>query len=255
MLGNAIDDAKTYSSGELAQACGVTVRTVQYYDEKGLLPPADLTEGGRRVYTEADAAKLRKILLLKSLGLKLADIKSFLESDVSTTVLRDILEAQDAKLASELEERAQARKHIAAMIESLDKTGELPVDATPSMEDAMQEKVGWRQSELAPFYKAMIAIGILIDIIEIGAFVWWIATGNWRPFAIVMPFVIIACILIVRAYRTHTAYACPHCREVFLPAGADWLFAAHRLTARKVTCTHCGVKGWCAEVSSERLAR
>ena len=65
MLGNAIDDAKTYSSGELAQACGVTVRTVQYYDEKGLLPPADLTEGGRRVYTEADAAKLRKILLLK----------------------------------------------------------------------------------------------------------------------------------------------------------------------------------------------
>ena len=255
MLGNAIDDAKTYSTGELAQACGVTVRTVQYYDEKGLLPPSELTEGGRRVYTEADAAKLRKILLLKSLGLKLADIKSFLESDVSTTVLRDILEAQDAKLASELEERAQARRRIAAMIESLDETGELPVEVAPSMEDIVQGKVSWRESELAPFYKAVIAIGIPIDIIEIGAIAWWIATGDWRPFAVVMPLVIIACVFIVRAYRARTAYACPHCRGVFMPEVADWFFAAHTPTTRKVTCTHCGTKGWCAEVSSERLAQ
>ena len=94
------DNQKTYSTGELAKACGVSVRTVQYYDEKGLLPPSDLTEGGRRIYTEADAAKLRKVLLLKSLGLKLADIKSFLESDANMTVLRDILEEQDARLAA-----------------------------------------------------------------------------------------------------------------------------------------------------------
>ena len=78
MPDNATDDQKTYSTGELAQECGATVRTVQYYDEKGLLPSSDLTDGGRRVYTQADAAKLRKVLLLKSLGLKLADIRSFL---------------------------------------------------------------------------------------------------------------------------------------------------------------------------------
>lgn len=255
MLGNAIDGAKTYSTGELAQACGVTVRTVQYYDEKGLLPPSDLTEGGRRVYTEADAAKLRKILLLKSLGLKLVDINSFLESDVSTTVLRDILEAQDAKLASELEERAQARRRIAAMIDSLDDTGELPAEVTPSMEGIVQRKVTWRESELAPFYKMMLAIGIPIDIIEIGVIAWWVATGDRRPFAVAMPLVIVACIFIVRAYRARTAYVCPRCRGAFMPEIADWFFAAHTSTTRKVTCTHCGAKGWCAEVSSERLAR
>lgn len=254
MLGNSNDDTKTYSTGELAQACGVTVRTVQYYDEKGLLPPSDFTEGGRRVYTEADAAKLRKILLLKSLGLKLADIKSFLESDVSTTVLRDILEAQDAKLASELEERAQARRRIAAMIGSLDETGELPVEVIPSMENIVQGKISWRESELAPFYKTMIAIGIPIDIIEIGAIAWWVATGDWMPFAVVMPLVIIACVFIVRAYRAHTAYVCPHCRVVFVPEVADWFFATHTPTTRKVTCVHCGAKDWCAEVPRERLA-
>ena len=52
------DEMKTYSTGELAESCGVSVRTVQYYDEKGLLPPAGTSEGGRRIYTEADANKL-----------------------------------------------------------------------------------------------------------------------------------------------------------------------------------------------------
>ena len=255
MSGNATQNQKTYSTGELAQACGVTVRTVQYYDEKGLLPPAQITEGGRRVYTESDAAKLRKVILLKSLGLKLADIRSFLASDASVTALRDILEAQDAKLAHELEERTQARSWISAMIDSLDTTGELPAETVPDMESIMQRKISWRESELAPMYKAMIAIGIPIDIAEIGVIVWWIVTGDWRPFAIVMPLVVVAVILIVRAYRKRTAYVCPHCREVFVPKTTDWFFANHTPTTRKVKCTACGTKDWCAEVSSERITR
>ncbi|MBP3885341.1 MAG: MerR family transcriptional regulator, partial [Olsenella sp.] len=249
----ATDNERTYSTGGLARACGVTVRTVQYYDEKGLLPPSELTDGGRRVYTEADAAKLRKVLLLKSLGLRLADIRGFLESDASATVLRDILVAQDARLATELEERTRARRRIAAMISSLDATGELPAETVTDMEDVMQKKVGWRESELAPFYKTMLAIGIPIDIVEVGTIAWWVATGDWRPFAVAAPFIVVATVLLVRAYRRRTAYLCPHCREVFVPRGAEWLFAMHTPTTRRVTCTRCGTKDWCAEVSSERL--
>ena len=246
------NDKKTYSTGELAALCGVTVRTVQYYDEKGLLPPSELTEGGRRVYTEADAAKLRKIVLLKSLGLKLADIRDFLESDASTAVLRDILEEQDRRLAAELEERAAARRRIAAMIESLDRTGELPAETIPDMEEPM-EKVSWRESELKPLYMTMLAVGIPMDIAEIAAIAWWVVAGDWRPFVVVLALVIVACIPLVRMYRSRTAYICPHCRSVFVPKGADWFFAKHTFTTRKVTCTRCGAKDWCAEVSSSRL--
>lgn len=253
MPDNITDYKKTYSTGELAQACGVTVRTVQYYDEKGLLPPSDLTEGGRRVYTDADAAKLRKVLLLKSLGLKLADIRSFLESDVSITVLRDILEEQDARLVSELEERTQARSRIATMIASLDATGELPAETVPDMEDIMQKKVSWRESELAPMYWKMIAVGIPVDIVEVGTIAWWIATGDWRPFAVALPLIIVAVALVVREYRKRTAYVCPHCRQTFVPKTGGWFFAAHTPTTRKVTCTHCGEKDWCAEVSRDGL--
>lgn len=37
-----------YTTGELTKACGVTVRTVQYYDKQNLLNPSELTEGGKR---------------------------------------------------------------------------------------------------------------------------------------------------------------------------------------------------------------
>ena len=262
----------TYSTGELAQACGVTVRTVQYYDEKSLLSPSAHTEGGRRLYSEADAARLRRILLLKSLGLRLADIRSVLASDVSTTVLRDILEAQDARLAAELQERSLARQRIATMIASLDATGELPAQTIPDMEAIMQntatpttntttnttpqpapERPSMWKSELAPFYKTMLVVGIAIDIVQVAAIVWWVTTGDWRPFAIVMPLVIAAAALLVRAYRAHTAYLCPHCRRAFVPRAAEWFFARHTPTTRRVTCTHCHTKDWCAEVSIERL--
>lgn len=258
----------TYSTGELAQACGVTVRTVQYYDEKSLLSPSAHTEGGRRLYSEADAARLRRILLLKSLGLRLADIRSVLASDVSTTVLRDILEAQDARLAAELQERSLARQRIATMIASLDATGELPAQTIPDMEAIMQnvttpttnttpqpepECPSMWKSELAPFYKTMLVVGIAIDVAQVAAIVWWVTTGDWRPFAIVMPLVIAAAALLVRAYRARTAYLCPHCRRAFVPRAAEWFFARHTPTTRRVTCTHCHTKDWCAEVSIDRL--
>ena len=50
-----------YTTGELAKLCDVTVRTVQYYDSKGLLKPSDLSDGGRRLYSDEDLTNLRII--------------------------------------------------------------------------------------------------------------------------------------------------------------------------------------------------
>ncbi len=36
-----------YTTGEIAKLCGITVRTVQYYDTRGILTPSALSEGGR----------------------------------------------------------------------------------------------------------------------------------------------------------------------------------------------------------------
>ncbi|MCF0233183.1 MAG: MerR family transcriptional regulator, partial [Enterococcus sp.] len=56
---------KTYSTGELAKLANVSVRTVQYYDKRGILKPSDVTEGGRRIYTDSDLDKLKTICFLR----------------------------------------------------------------------------------------------------------------------------------------------------------------------------------------------
>ena len=58
-----------YTTGELAKLCGVTVRTVQYYDTRGILSPSELSEGGRRLYTDDDLRQLRIICFLRDMGL------------------------------------------------------------------------------------------------------------------------------------------------------------------------------------------
>ncbi len=54
-----------YTTGELAKLCGITVRTVQYYDTRGILIPSELSEGGRRLYSEDDLKRMKIICFLE----------------------------------------------------------------------------------------------------------------------------------------------------------------------------------------------
>src|SRR5215831_12747608 len=65
---------------EFAKKTGVTVRTLHHYDRFGLLKPRK-TRHGYRVYSDADAARLDQITVLKFLGLSLADIRAALGSE------------------------------------------------------------------------------------------------------------------------------------------------------------------------------
>ncbi|MET3634891.1 DNA-binding transcriptional MerR regulator [Streptococcus porcorum] len=58
----------TYSTGELAKLAGVSVRTVQYYDQRGILVPSELTEAGRRIYSDRDFTTAENDLFSKGDG-------------------------------------------------------------------------------------------------------------------------------------------------------------------------------------------
>ena len=66
--------------GELARRTGLTVRTLHHYDEIGLLSPAQRSDGGHRVYDEADVQRLYRIVSLRSLGFPLDAIAQALDS-------------------------------------------------------------------------------------------------------------------------------------------------------------------------------
>jgi len=65
---------------EVSRQTGVSVRTLHYYDQIGLLPPRQVTEAGYRLYDEASLERLQHILLYKELQLPLKDIKTILDS-------------------------------------------------------------------------------------------------------------------------------------------------------------------------------
>lgn len=69
-------DRRYLTVGELARRVGVTVRTIQYYDQQGLLSPSAKGPQNRRLYTDDNVKDLYRILTLKYLGLSLAQVKS-----------------------------------------------------------------------------------------------------------------------------------------------------------------------------------
>lgn len=80
-MGSNIKDSAAretlYGIAELAEAHGVSQRTIRFYEDKGLISPRRV--GGQRVYTEHDSKRLSLILRAKAIGTKLSDIRTFLE--------------------------------------------------------------------------------------------------------------------------------------------------------------------------------
>ena len=65
---------------EVSELTGVSIRTLRYYDEIGLLPPADHTEGGYRLYDDTALERLQQILLFRELEFPLKDIVRIVSS-------------------------------------------------------------------------------------------------------------------------------------------------------------------------------
>ncbi|RRJ87812.1 MerR family transcriptional regulator [Gulosibacter macacae] len=67
------------STTEVVRLTGVTSRTLRHYDRIGLLAPATIADGGLRYYGEAQLVRLQRILVLKELGVALADMPALLD--------------------------------------------------------------------------------------------------------------------------------------------------------------------------------
>ena len=103
---------------ELCREFGITLRTIRFYEDKGLLAPRRVN--GTRVYTRRDRARLALILRSKAIGASLADIKHYLDlygtaGEGRQQQLRWLLGRTDAAIA-ELE---QKRVHIEATLAEL----------------------------------------------------------------------------------------------------------------------------------------
>lgn len=72
------DPSNTMHIGELAERTGLSLRTIRHYDDVGLLPATARTDGGFRLYTEADCERLLAIMAMKPLGFTLEEMAELL---------------------------------------------------------------------------------------------------------------------------------------------------------------------------------
>lgn len=120
----ANEQRRTRRIGDLAEAAGMTVRSLHYYEEIGLLVPSERNDAGHRLYDEADVARLYRICLLRRLGLPLNEIGQVLDDpawDLST-VLAEHLAALEARLSAGARLRSQLTQLLAASPEATEPT-------------------------------------------------------------------------------------------------------------------------------------
>ena len=94
----------------------------------------------------------------------------------------------------------------------------------------------------------MILTGIPVTALQWFSIIFWIVKGVWWPFVLWALVAVIWGIWVSRYYFRHVKYICPECHEVFRPTLKEAFWANHTPTARKLTCTACGRKGFCVEI-------
>lgn len=233
----------SYTTGEIAKAGKVSVKTIQFYDKKNLLNPSSRTENGRRLYNDQDLKKLKLILLLKSMGLTLDSIRQILVKSNSSKILTLLLDEQEKKLKNELNEAHLQIKIIEKMKKSLPSLDNFSIKSIDDIDYIMENKKSLRKLHIK-----ILGLGLILDAVEIGTLIVSLLTGNWIWFGLGMVLVVIAAVILTKVYYQNTNYICPNCNTEFKPSFKQSFFAKHNLKTRKLTCPNCGKKDFCVEV-------
>lgn len=236
-----------YTTGELAKIVGVTVRTVQYYDTRGILVPSELSEGGRRLYNDDDVKKMKVICFLREIGLQINTIAQILEDEDPHSIVSLLVEQHEQSLQEELEDTERKLASIKALKSELKSVDNFSVNSIIDIASIMKTKDKMKKVRIY-----MAFYGIIGGIAEIATIALWIAKGLWIPFVIAYAIILAVGIFwLLPYYYKKVSYICPCCHEAFKPKFWEFFFAGHTPKTRKLTCPHCEGKKWCVETYDE----
>ncbi|MDN5745359.1 MAG: MerR family transcriptional regulator [Nocardioidaceae bacterium] len=119
----AVADEELMQIGEIADRSGLSLRTLRHYDDIGLLAPSARSEGGFRLYTEDDLARLMVIRRMKPLGYSLEDMHQVMQLLRADTVA----EARWSEVFAEAQRR---RRELAEKVQMADEFLQLLADRT-----------------------------------------------------------------------------------------------------------------------------
>ena len=236
-----------YTTGEIAKLCGVSVRTVQYYDSRNILIPSDLSEGGRRLYSEDDLRRMRIICFLREAGVPINRIAELFAEEHPERVILILLDQQEQEL---LEEIAATQKKL-SIVESIKRQlKDIPnfsVETIADIAHIMKQK-----NNLTKMRWMMVLTGIPVTALQWVSIILWATAGIWWLFVVWVCVAIPWGIIVSNHYFRHVAYICPECHEIFNPSFKEVFWAYHTPKMRRLTCPKCGHKGLCVEVYANK---
>lgn len=235
-----------YTTGEIAKLCGVTVRTVQYYDSRNILVPSALSEGGRRLYSEEDLKRLRMICFLREAGLSINSISELLQEENSGSTLSLLLEQQILAAREALNQQQARLNMLEALRRGISQTGQFSPESIGDIACQMKS-----EKKLTNLRGVLIAVGIVMDIIQIATAVLWWKTGIFWPFLLGMAMVIALGLWVTRFYARRVSYICPTCHGIIQPRFRQMFALYHTPQTRRLSCPHCGRKGYCVEIARQ----
>ena len=235
-----------YTTGEIAKLTGVTVRTVQYYDDRGILIPSELSEGGRRLYSDDDLRRMKIIGFLREAGLPIKSIEALFADENPESIISVLLAEGERQLEAELSECTAKLEIIKSIKRELREVEAFSVESIGDIAEVMKQK-----DKLSRMRLNMLLTGIPLSLYQIASVVLWITNGLWWLFVIWAAVAIPWGIAVSAYYYKHTAYICPKCHKTFKPKFKEAFFAYHTPKMRRLTCPECGYTGLCVEVYDE----
>ncbi len=238
--------SQTYTTGDLAKLAGVSVRTVQYYDKRGILVPSQLSEGGRRIYSESDLEKLRLICFLRDLDFSIEQIKRLFAEKNAKQVLELLLVEHIKETKEQLAEKKAKLDTAVNLLDRVKSQSGQSLDFLSDISLTMKN-----QLFLKKVHRKMFFIFLPLFLVQVGSLVWAIVA--WNIWIYVIAEVILApfAVWFTKNYAQNVAYICPNCHHVFQPNFKTFFFAPHTPKTRKLTCPHCHEKSYCIETAKE----
>ena len=238
----------TFSTGELAKAAEVSVRTVQYYDQRGILTPSEVTEGGRRIYHDSDLERLQVICFLRDLDFSINQIKNISQEENREQVLELLLTDQIESLEKSSEEIEVKLKRARHLQKATAKWRQLSLEDLSDISRLMENQKSWRNLQLRMF--GSIILTSLLYFIALLVVIYYFKDP--RGLFVVCPAFVIATNLVVFHYRKQFEYLCPNCHKAFDPSFKEFAIAGHTPRTRRLTCPHCHVKTYCLELAKTK---
>jgi DNA-binding transcriptional MerR regulator len=236
-----------YTTGDVARLCGVSVRTVQYYDDRGILVPSALSEGGRRLYSDNDLKRMRIVCFLREAGLPINSISALFAEEKPENVISLLLEEQEKVLREELSERQEQLDLIEGIKRELKSIESFSVESIGDIAHVMKQK-----SKLSKMRWMMILTGLPVTALQWVAVILGITKGFWWLLGVWAAVAIPWGIWVSVYYYRRVAYICPECHETFSPKFKEMFWAYHTPKMRRLTCPVCKQKRMCVEVYSKK---